>query len=570
MNNPDAHEGLLAIARAISSGLPVDWGSADSNVSDATMRAIVRELKVVAEIAELHGTLGPPDADVSVWDSIAQSSGAAEEPTATAVEEARLPAWGPLLLVERVGRGAFGEIYRAWDRRLQRQVALKLLRPRAGDERDSVGASVIEEGRLLARVRHANVVSVYGTDRIDGRVGVWMEFVRGRTLERVLRDQGPFSSHEATLVGRDLCRALSAVHHAGLLHRDVKAQNVMREDGGRIVLMDFGTGRESDEADRVTGSDFAGTPLYMAPEVLALKPAAVASDLYSLGVLLFHLVTGSYPVEGRTLREVRRAHADESRPSLRDRRPEIDAAFAKVVEHALDPDPSRRYGSAAEMESALAACVRPRSAHRVAWIAAAIVIVLAGAGIGVWKWRQPSAAARLGFQPRDVVLITRFENRTGEPVFDGAVEYALERELSNSDVIRLVSGERIDDALALMKRPLDTIVDRKIGREVAVRDGHIKVLLAGRIEKFGPSYVLTAQLVDPADDAVVATLTEEASGPGEVRAALRREAASVRLSLGERREHISGTNQQIEPATTRSLKAFQLYQESYQLGRRNR
>src|SRR5580692_4233475 len=139
-----------------------------------------------------------------------------------------------------------------------------------------------------------------------------MELVKGRTLAELLRAQGPFSAREAALVGLDLCRALAAVHGAGLLHGDVKAHNVMREEGGRTVLMDFGTGRDiwPDHAPRHRGpaDDFSGTPLYLAPEVFAGQARTKTTDIYSLGVLLYHLVTRSYPVEGRTREDVERAH----------------------------------------------------------------------------------------------------------------------------------------------------------------------------------------------------------------------------------------------------------------------
>jgi serine/threonine protein kinase len=119
---------------------------------------------------------------------------------------------GGLVLVERIGQGSYGDVYRAWDQRLDREVALKLLR---GDGADLVGSTVIEEGRLLARVRHPNVLTVHGADRIDGRVGVWMEFVRGRTLERRLRENGVLSAQDVVRIGSVLCRALAAVHDAG-------------------------------------------------------------------------------------------------------------------------------------------------------------------------------------------------------------------------------------------------------------------------------------------------------------------------------------------------------------------
>ena len=125
---------------------------------------------------------------------------------------------------------------------LAREVAVKLLR-RAPPA--VVESAVMEEGRLLARVRHPNVVTVYGADTRDGVVGLWMEFISGRTLSEIVRSQGVFGPREATLIAVDVCRALAAVHAAGLVHGDIKAQNVMREAGGRIVLMDFGAGTRS-------------------------------------------------------------------------------------------------------------------------------------------------------------------------------------------------------------------------------------------------------------------------------------------------------------------------------------
>ena len=185
-------------------------------------------------------------------------------------------------------------MFRAFDESLRRDVAVKLLRA-SGRSAELLAAKVLNEGRLLARVRHRNVVTVHGVDTHDGRVGLWMEFIRGNTLEQLLERQGPFGGREASLLGQDLCRALAAVHAAGLVHRDVKAQNVIREEGGRLVLMDFGTGLLLDDDEAVRASPVAGTPLYLSPEVLAGSDASPQSDIYSLGVLLFHLVTGSYP-----------------------------------------------------------------------------------------------------------------------------------------------------------------------------------------------------------------------------------------------------------------------------------
>ena len=202
--------------------------------------------------------------------------------------------WGSLVLLESLGTGGFGEVYRAFDPALQREVALKLHRV---DSASEGSRRWLDEARRLARVRHPNVLTVHGADERDGRAGIWTELLRGRTLEDGLGAHGPLSAREATLIGVDLCRALAAVHSVGLVHGDVKAANVIREgtkassatDSGRIVLLDFGAAHER-TAEAASGT--AGTPLVAAPEVLAGEPASAAADIYSLGVLLYRLVSG--------------------------------------------------------------------------------------------------------------------------------------------------------------------------------------------------------------------------------------------------------------------------------------
>ena len=182
--------------------------------------------------------------------------------------------WGPLVVLEKVGRGSFGDVYRAWDPRLDREVALKLIPEEASE---AAGSPVVEEGRLLARVRHPNVLTVHGAERIDGRAGIWTEYVRGKCWPQEVARRGPLPADEAARIGADVCGALAAVHAAGLLHRDVKAQNVLRDATGRIVLGDFGTGVPFDEQAGVSDPQVAGTPLYLAPEVIEGRPATTRS-----------------------------------------------------------------------------------------------------------------------------------------------------------------------------------------------------------------------------------------------------------------------------------------------------
>ncbi|HLK62207.1 MAG TPA: protein kinase [Bryobacteraceae bacterium] len=283
--------------------------------------------------------------------------------------DGELRTWGPFRIVKKLGQGSFGEVYRAWDPTLEREVALKLLQP-SGDSDDY--KSVLREARLIARVRHPNIVSVYGVDRHDDRVGFWSELIDGKTLSSLIDTQGPFSPTETALIGVELASALSAVHAAGLLHRDIKTSNAMRESGGRIRLLDFGLSHEHG-----TGIAFAGTPHYMAPELLSGGRPSVASDIYALGVVLYHLATGRYPPE----------HEASTSGSLLDLRPDLPPGFVKVVETATDRDPKKRYASAGAMMLALSGLIggentelKPRITRRVPrWlIGAGLAVALLG------------------------------------------------------------------------------------------------------------------------------------------------------------------------------------------------
>lgn len=319
---------LDALASAVAERTPIDWDHAEQSADDSE-RSAVKALRVVAKMAAVVAA-PPAGAELQLNEK-----------------------WGRLRVSEVIGEGSFGRVYRAWDTQLEREVALKLVKASGVSPAFDL-ARAIKEARLLARVRHRNVVSVFGADSHDGRFGLWMELISGRTLGQVLEMHGPMSVSEAIPVGIDLCHALAAVHGAGLLHRDIKAQNVLREEGGRIVLMDFGTGHPvSGVGD--TADCLAGTPLYLAPELFSgAKPSAM-SDIYSLGVLLYHLVTVSYPVSGRSRSDVESAHLAARRQPLRDARPDLSPSFVEVVERALSRAPEDRYRSAGEFGNALAA-----------------------------------------------------------------------------------------------------------------------------------------------------------------------------------------------------------------------
>ncbi len=329
----DPGERLLNLAKALSDGEEVDWSRAEANARDDEERDLLTLLQEIGHVAELHRTLRR------------------EAPPAGLLSSS-LEFWGPLEIREKIGEGASAEVFRARDSGLDRDVALKLFRHgqwMSPEQR----RMVLLEGQNLARLRHENIVTVHGADVHEGRVGIWMDLVEGRTLSEAVRTQGVYSAGEATQMGIELCRALAAVHRKNLVHADIKGQNVKREEGGRIVLMDFSSSRRADDSPGNPESDPMGTPLYMAPELWNKNSPSVESDIYSLGVLLYHLVTGDFPVRAPSIDLLRQAHKNRERHLLRDERPELPDTFVRTVEKALSGSPQNRFRSAGALEEAL-------------------------------------------------------------------------------------------------------------------------------------------------------------------------------------------------------------------------
>ena len=341
---------LRELIEAVADGT-LDRGRLPGTHRDPTISQLLAELHILAGVSEVHRSQvagDEPTTATSASATQAQPTPVTGDPISGPVDVPLAPGtqWGNFELVRKVGEGTFGEVFQARDLWLGHDVALKLLKTNVTDR-----ARMLHEARMLVRVRHLNVVMVHGADVHGGRMGFWMDFVEGATLHDAIRREGPRSASEAFAWGQDLCRALAAVHGAGIVHRDVKAQNVMRRTSdGRLVLMDFGAG-ELLGTPRVGAA--AGTPMYLAPELLHGAEASRSSDIYALGVLLFFLVSRKFPVQATSWDELLAAHARKERVRLEDLRPDMPAAFVDVIERALRPDPSQRYASAGEMLAAM-------------------------------------------------------------------------------------------------------------------------------------------------------------------------------------------------------------------------
>ncbi|HET9326088.1 MAG TPA: protein kinase [Candidatus Eisenbacteria bacterium] len=441
-----ADDPVDAVTGSISDGDRVNWELAESSAADESDKASIDALRDIERVARGYRML---HASSRVHGGSGDGADGAES-------RGRLtPAqWGDLTVLELARAGANGEVWRAWDRWLQREVALKFLQVKDSEPTGLHDSGLLEEARALARVRHPSVVVVYGIADHDRRVGMWMEFLEGATLAAEIERRGALPALEVVRIGLALCRALEAVESAGLVHRDIKPANVVLEATGRVVLTDFGLGQRW---ELLSGRWRAsGTPIFMSPGVLSGEPATPRSDLYALGVTLRWALTGRSPFNASNVEELKIEAAEGPSRTLESEQPDAPQQLVQAIDRAMAPNPEERFASAAQMTVALEHAVRSMTASR---------------------WRRPLAAVAIAAGAVLVVLSTVALMRTlmplpSPPVTRFSIDPPPNRSLSGNPANVAVSpdGRQIAFVVgdssgtnSIWVRSLDALAARQLG-----------------------------------------------------------------------------------------------------------
>ena len=269
-------------------------------------------------------------------------------------------------LEELVGTGGMSSVYRAHDRLLERDVALKVLHDQFTVDGDYV-ERFRREARSVAQLSHPNIVTVIDRGEQDGRQFIVFEYVDGENLKTLVEREGPLPEREAIELALQIARALGFAHEHGLVHRDVKPQNVLLNGDGQAKVTDFGIARSLDVHGGLTQTGTVmGTSDYIAPEQARGRRADAQSDIYSLGAVLYELLTGEVPFPGDNFVAVALRHINEPPPSVRERRPELSPRLDAAIRRAMAKDPHERFGSMDEFCTELAACLEPETAMSAA------------------------------------------------------------------------------------------------------------------------------------------------------------------------------------------------------------
>jgi serine/threonine protein kinase/tetratricopeptide (TPR) repeat protein len=483
----------------------------------------------------------------------------------------------------KIGKGGMGEVFRAKDQRLGRDVAIKVLPEEFAKDADRV-ARFQREAKLLASLNHPNIATIYGLEESAGTNFLVLELIEGDTLADRIK-AGPIPVEESLKLALQIAEALEAAHEKGVIHRDLKPSNIKVTPEGKVKVLDFGLAKQSIPAGQtesqgetlsaITQSGMiAGTIPYMSPEQLEGKPTDSRSDLFSFGTILYEMLTRVHPFSRTSAMETASAILTKTPPPLDRHKQGIPGQLQGIVGKLLAKNLLQRYQSAHHVHADLiqilpggAAAPKGWRSFRLVWVAVLVIIVVFGIiPLGWWIRNSfiESPQAALAFHARDWALISDFENLTGDSVFDKSLATALNASLSQSAYANIFSKSRSNAVLQRMGKKPDTLVNQQIGCEICQRE-NIRGLICPTIGKVGNRFVLSAKIVDPQTGDEVRSYVEQADGYNQVLPALDRIAAALRKGLGESLPQIETRSRPLAQVTTSSLTALKAYSNGLQL-----
>ena len=488
---------------------------------------------------------------------------------------------GRYQVIEELGHGGMGRVYKVQDTKIGEKVALKLIRPEAGLDKKTI-ERFSNELKLARKIRHKNVCQMFDLGEDQGTRYITMEYVHGEDLKQLIRKVGRLSPGQAIGIARQVCDGLEEAHKLGVVHRDLKPQNIMVDDDGHARIMDFGIAR-SLGGKSITGAGvLIGTPEYMSPEQVEAKDVDQRSDIYSLGIILYEMLTGKLPFEADSPFAVGIKQKSEAPKDPKVLNLQIPDDLSSVILKCLEKDKENRYQTAGQVGSELerieqglpttgivAAKRKPLTSREITVkfdlkkiaLPGLAVITLAAVAVLILTFiskRQPPVGPKI----ENSIAVISFRNQTGDPAFDYLQEVIpnlLITNLENSGLFYVTTWERMQDILKQMGVKPAGVIDSDLGFELCRREG-IQAIAIGTFSKAGEVFIMDVKVLNAETKRTLKSANTRGTGADSIFGSQIDELSrEISLGLGAGMDRVEAAQLNIKGITTHSLEAYRYF-----------